>query len=102
MLEFENRYNQYHYTLQKRLDNKETVICKVPIPSGGAKRIKSIYWSASPDVNCFGTLALKTTTPYALWEKLEDKSEVSTAVTALKFQNTSTDYKYVYVWVIME
>ena len=102
MLEFERIYNQYHYTFQKRMEPKETIVCKLPTPDGDLKRVRAVYWATSPEITSYATLCKRLTSPYTLWEKLEDKSQTATAITAFKFQNTANDYKYVYAWVVME
>ena len=102
MKEMKTAYNADVYVMEYRLDSKEKMTCKIPAPTGAQKFVKAIYWAASTDVTVTATMSQKPTSMYAIWENVKPNSTLSPAVTAMKFENTTTNYKYVHLWVIME
>lgn len=101
-MKLKNVHNDFNYTFQKRLDSKEKITLEIPVPQGKAKSIKSISWQVAPDVKVYATLATHYKSIYTQWEELKANAQVSTSVTAIKFENTTSNYKELYLWVVME
>ena len=102
MKEMITAYNNDVYTFEYRMDTKEKVTCKIPAPKGNQKCVKNIYWSVGNDVTVTATLSARPNSPYAIWETVKTDSALSPMVTAMKFTNTTNDYRYIHLWVVME
>lgn len=102
MKEMKTSYNADVYTFEYRLDSKEKMTCKIPTPTGNQKCVKAIYWSVSTDVTVTATMSANIESIYAIWEPVKPDAVLSPMVTAMKFTNTTSNYKYIHLWVIME
>ena len=99
---FKRMHNDFNYTFQKKLSPKTTVTCPLPIPTGEARSVRTISWSAGTDVVATATLASNYTSTYAQWQTLKDNAQVSPSITAIRFHNPTTFNREVFVWVVME
>ncbi len=102
MKEFQKLYNEYNYVYHDRLDPKTSAKCKLPVPTGKARSIKSITWSAATWVKVTATISSELDASMSQWEELKPGTTLSPAITAMKFENTGTGYAHIDVRVIME
>ncbi len=94
--------NEFNYSFQKRLAPRTAVVCKIPYPTGRAKSVKNITWYTTADVVVTACIAEVTNAAKVVWDKLETGADVSPAITAIKFDNTTNDYAVVCLRVLMD
>lgn len=103
MEEFVRVYNNYNYTFQRKIKPREKIICRIPKPTGDARRVKSISWSAQDDVEIKGTMVYEYGYLDTMWELFKNGGQVSPSITAISIENKSNTYKRaVAIWVVME
>ena len=102
MGEFRKVYNDFNYLFQKRLEPNTTTILEIPKPEGKAKAVKSISWTANNTVSASATISSVPHKVLSVWEAMRNGTQLSPAVTAIKFVVNNKDYGHVCVRVIME
>ena len=102
MEEFRKVYNDFNYLYQKKLQPSSTNIILLPKPTGKAKSIKTISWTTNNTVTASATNSSVPAHSSTVWEEMRNGTQLSPAVTAIKFVVNNKDYGHVCVRVIME
>ncbi len=102
MKEMKKAYNNNIYSFECRMDTRSNLTCKIPLPTGNQKCVKAIYWAVSNDVTVTATICRNPNSALTIWEPVKPNAVLSPMVTAMKFDNPTSFYKYVQLWVIME
>lgn len=102
MEEFKKLYNEFNYFYRGTIKAGKTITCKLPVPTGKARSIKSITWSTGNMVQVTATISAELDGLLNIWEDIKPGAVLSPATTAMKFKNTATGNGQVFVRVIME
>lgn len=99
---FRKVHNDFNYLYQIKLQPSTTTIVPLPKPTGKAKSVKSISWTANNTVTASATISSVPAHSTTVWEEMRNGTQLSPAVTAIKFVVNNKDYGNVCVRVIME
>jgi len=102
MSEFRKIHNDFNYVYQKRLEPNSKATCVIPTPTGKAKSVKAVYWQTNSVVTTTATLSANPNWGSSVWDPVRNGSQLSPAVTAIRFNVGPSDYGYVCIRVIME
>lgn len=90
MLKFKRDSSAYNYVFEKKLSANEEIILKIPDVSPNKKGICDIGWQSGGNVTIYGTLSSDPENSSALWQKIDENTDVNKTVSALKVINGSS------------
>lgn len=79
----------FNFVFEKLLSANETAIVKIPDVSPNKKSISDIGWQSDGDVTLYGTLSGNPEDNSAIWQEIDEDSEINKTVYALKVVNGS-------------
>ena len=85
--EFENTSNAFNFVFEKDLEEKETIIVRMPRVSANKRGVNDIGWLSDGDVRLYGTLAKNPKDENALWQEIRVNDEVNKVTSAIKIEN---------------
>lgn len=101
LLEFGRTTNAFNFVFEKDLKANETVIVKMPVVSANKRGINDIGWLSDGDVTLYGTLSRNPKSEKALWQEIEEGSEINKTVSAIKVVNNGATSCTVVIRVIL-
>lgn len=87
LYEFENTSNAFSFVFEKDLEEKETIIVRMPRVSANKRGVNDIGWLSNGNVKLYGTLAQNPKAENALWQEIRDNDEVNKVTSAIKIEN---------------
>ena len=77
----------FNFVFEKDLEEKETIIVKMPAVSANKRGINDIGWLSDGDITLYGTLARNPKSEKALWQEIRVNDEVNKVTNAIKIVN---------------
>lgn len=84
---FKNTTNGFNFVFERKLEEHETVIVKMPVVSPNKRGINDIGWQTDGAVQLYGTICRDPESRDALWQEIEPCDEVNKTVSAIKVEN---------------